>query len=95
MFGVDEHNDYRGDVNILDTLTWQWKPTHDAAASVWTIPMIVGLVLGILLAVRSSEMKRECVCVILMLTSSDCTCGGIALLPSMPSSQRHARPPYS
>jgi hypothetical protein len=53
MFGVDEHNDYRGDVNILDTLTWQWKATHEAAASIWTIPMIIGLVLGILLAVRS------------------------------------------
>ncbi|SAM09843.1 hypothetical protein [Absidia glauca] len=51
MFGVDEHNDYRGDVNILDTLTWQWKPTHEAAASIWTIPMIIGLVLGILLAI--------------------------------------------
>lgn len=51
MFGVDENNDYRGDVNILDTMTWQWKPSHDAPSSTWTIPVIIGLVLGVLLAV--------------------------------------------
>ncbi|CAO3590618.1 unnamed protein product [Absidia cylindrospora] len=51
MFGVDENNDYRGDVNILDTMTWQWKSSHEAPSTAWTVPVIVGLVLGVLLAI--------------------------------------------
>ncbi|KAI8332376.1 hypothetical protein BC941DRAFT_436479 [Chlamydoabsidia padenii] len=51
MFGVDERNDYRADVNILDTITWQWKPSHEVMTTIWTIPLIIGVVLGVLVVI--------------------------------------------
>ncbi|KAI8098798.1 uncharacterized protein BX664DRAFT_344936 [Halteromyces radiatus] len=46
MFGVDESNGYRADVNILDTTTWAWKITYNGT-TFWTTAMIIGLVVGI------------------------------------------------
>lgn len=72
MFGVDERQDYRADVNILDTVTWRWKGSHDVPKNIWTPSAIVGLSFGLLIAVSLStrfqlihspfcgEKKRSC-----------------------------------
>jgi hypothetical protein len=54
MFGVDEKQDYRADVNILDTITWQWKRSHDVPKKIWTPSAVVGLSFGLLIAVSIS-----------------------------------------
>ncbi|KAI8330069.1 hypothetical protein BC941DRAFT_456932 [Chlamydoabsidia padenii] len=51
MFGVDETEDYREDVNILDTLTWQWKSSYGVPPTIWTTPAIVGLVFGLMVGI--------------------------------------------
>ncbi|KAI8062263.1 hypothetical protein BC940DRAFT_128000 [Gongronella butleri] len=46
LFGVDESNSYRADVNVLDTISWTWKDSYNLT-EFWTPGMIAGIALAI------------------------------------------------